>query len=372
MLQGALELSTQASKKEEVLTLPCEDDAREMWTACNQGNLDEVKRLYERFNWEGPVEECEELIRDVFDRGGDDSKICRWLLHWIEGAANGNHLHVLQYLLEMSEYSIDYNFDCDPRYVAIAKVYLDRMRSPCGTVEDVLMACGKGWWSNENDWEPDQKMPYEQLTCWHMEYEYDREHDRDVPTVKRLEPVKSGFVPTDEFKAEHPDIAFFTHCTPEHIAATIKERMIVPHVILLAYECFASVVFTAVPGRIGKFRRTIKAPDYTNGSRFLQIAETLVDMGFEFDNYIFFLMDDSPNVMRPLMHKMIQIHGGREYVECKLPRYDAWRHWSTVRTTFLGPTSLWAYAKHWMLVVANTLEERRIAMIQSGQLDFEI
>ena len=62
-----------------------------------------------------------------------------------------------------------------------------------------------------------------------------------------------------------------------------------------------------------------------------------------------------------------------EYVEEKIEE-KAVAHWSKarkwVRKTFLGPTAPWAYAKHWMLTVANLQEERRIAMVQAGQLDF--
>ena len=57
------------------------------------------------------------------------------------------------------------------------------------------------------------------------------------------------------------------------------------------------------------------------------------------------------------------------YVEEKIKEKKL-AHWSKARKAFLGPTAPWAYAKHWMLVVANLQEERRIAMVRSGQLDF--
>ena len=57
------------------------------------------------------------------------------------------------------------------------------------------------------------------------------------------------------------------------------------------------------------------------------------------------------------------------YVEEKI-KEQVLDRWAKVRTTFLGPSAPWAYAKHWMLVVANLQEERRIAMVRSGQLDF--
>ena len=62
-----------------------------------------------------------------------------------------------------------------------------------------------------------------------------------------------------------------------------------------------------------------------------------------------------------------------EYVKTKI-KETALAHWSKVRKwvrkTFLGPATPWAYAKHWMLMVANVKEERRIAMVQARQLDF--
>lgn len=293
-----------------MFTLPSWEDAREVRAACARGDLDEAKRVYERSfdssKWGFP-KPCSELY-EACDRAACEveSQFHEWRMQWIASAASGNHMHLLKWILSLDTDDYDDSNDrCDPRLVAIAKAYLERMCSPGGTVEDALTACGKGWWPYID------YASYERRLCWGMEYEYDHMRRLWYPTRKKMCPVRRDFVLTAEYRAENPDIVFFTHCTPEHVEVAIEQEQegchscIIWHTICKADDCYLA-----------------HAPDCANGSRLLRIAEALVDMGFAFDDYIFFRLDSCHDAMRGLMHKMVRIHGGRRCVCCKLPRYD--------------------------------------------------
>lgn len=299
-----------------MLTLPTwEDavtDACEVRVACARGDLDEAKRVYERSfdvsKWEFPepgselYEACNRAACEI------ESQFHGWRMQWIASAASGNHVHLLEWILSLDTDDYDDSCDrCDPRFVAIAKAYLERVCSPGGTVEDALTACGKGWW-------PYLDPSYERRMFWDMEYEYSHMRRSWHPTMKKMRPVRRDFVLTAEYMAENPDIVFFTHCTPEHVEVAIEQvrsprgtchSSMISHTICKADECYQG-----------------RAPDCANGSRLVRIAEALVDMGFEFDDWIFFRLDSCDDAMRRLMHKMVRIHGGRRCVRCKLPRYD--------------------------------------------------
>lgn len=333
---------------------PTWQDAVNVSEACARGDRDEVDRLYRQSfdakTWGFPGEDSEdkeafeEQEREMFDSIRD------WQKDWLESALKNNHIHMIQWFSgKWEEKGLTSVFE--EMSECIANIYLKKLCVHGGTVEDALRACGKEWW-------PDESKPYEARTGWAMEYEFNYVVKREVPTVKKFFDVDPAFALTSEYIATHPDVVFFTHRTPSHVVDALQcqcprdyaigvcSGLLVSEIIRQACDYYGVFDHVSSPSNSKSYALAARwsswaesshpPPDSGNGSRLIGIADELVNMGFAFDDRVFFLMDNCApcdHSVRRLMSKMVRIHGGRERVQCKLPRYDDSRRRTRVNVT---------------------------------------
>lgn len=284
--------------------------------AVDAGNLAEIKCLYEKdFNvdsWEWPADwEDNDDRRSPFDN--EEFYVAFTLLpECLRRAARQEHWHVVDWIM-LDANADACNFSCIFKArngpsewfmeEAVADELWNRIMDRGGTVMDALKVCGKGWWPRslyEDDDSP-RREAYEGRTFCDLGQEVDDGKFIGFTTpFGTLHDVCGSFVWSKEWADNNPSVVMFKCCTPDFVSRMFAARGYSnPHLVDVLID-------SALKTRLG-----------TNATRWLGIAERLVDMGFSFEYHVLFKLSKNP-LHRRLLLKMMRIYGGIAYVGRRL------------------------------------------------------
>lgn len=154
------------------------------------------------------------------------------------------------------------------------RAYYTRLMSPVGTIEDALMMCDKMcWWSGDGE-----RAPYIFRTAWAFDY------DDEGPTYKTICDVRRDY----EWHPTH-DVILFRYGTPDFVSKFLAARgdeRLITHVVQLAVRA-----------------------SYSSDAMFrlINIADALIDYGFEFDDFSICMAVCLRGHGRHLIRKMVNI-----------------------------------------------------------------
>ena len=218
-------------------------------TACSRGDLERLKLLYEqKFSAKAVCEQHLDMNRQniIFDEI-DNIIVPRWAAL----AVSSGQTHVVAWIMQRDDTTID--SEDDPVVEAVVRAYYARLISPIGTIEDALMMCDKMCWWSHNP-------PYIFRTAWALRRLCD---DDNAPMMYSIEIVPDIYV----WNPRH-DIVLFRCGTPEYIRTFLGnhgDNRLVTHVIQLAAKACHSNNTTLM-------------------LRMINVADALVDYGFEIDD----------------------------------------------------------------------------------------
>lgn len=216
---------------------------------------------------------------------------------WATVAVRSGNFHIVGWIRSLI---LEDGVDCEmTRYdKAVACACLSRLRSPSGTVQDVLSACGEGWrsWCAEPascEWEVSE-----------MQWEGSRLEARTLRQFRggrdNLQAITCNDVALPVFK-------FFT---PRHVTASTQDAHILTHIVRLACCCYEQAT-----------------PCEEAGARYGEVAMSLLAMGFDTDERACLLLDKNQFytcALRSLMHEIVRVLGGRKLIVCELSNYDGY------------------------------------------------
>lgn len=282
--------------------------------AVDAGSLDETRRLYERdFNttyWDWPAD-WEDHDGESWPFKYEDSYVAFTLLpECLRLAARRQHWHIVDWIIRDAKEEVSgVGWVIDDEIGAeklpslfmeqeVADALWEKTLGRDGTVTDALQMCGKGWWPQDL-FEPGDHPRREA-------YEYRTFCDLSLSTTEREElrdwygrlPVKKSFVWTKKWARENSSVCIFECCTPDFVSNMLDARK--EHNTHLGYTHLVNVLIL----------KALKTQLKTDATRWLGIAESLVDMGFAFEYHVLFEL--SKHLLhRRLLLKMMRIMGGK-------------------------------------------------------------